>query len=264
METRGLIRGLRGAGILALLAIAVVALAEAGLLVWRIAAAPARTQLVANGGSLYGVLALMDVEPRKRPFEQADFEFVEIMGTMVGTAISRAHRETALQEKAFHDPLTGVANRALLEEHLNSAIARAQRTGERLALYYLDLDAFKPINFIYGHAAGDGALCEIARRLSLAVRQYDLVARIGGDEFVVLQSAINDDTAVDAMMRRLRRVTDKPIELFEGDTACFALSLGVAVYPNDGRTASELMMAADVAMYRRKAAGKRAAISGIG
>lgn len=154
-------------------------------------------------GALYGVLALMDTEPQKRSFEQADFEFVEVLGSMVGTALSRARRETDLQVKAFRDPLTGAANRALLEEHLDNAIARAHRTGERLALYYLDLDGFKPINDVYGHAAGDVVLCEITRRLSLAIREYDLVARIGGDEFVVLQSAISEIGSIKGMTQRL-------------------------------------------------------------
>jgi PAS domain S-box-containing protein len=127
-------------------------------------------------GRVYGAFAFIKDVSHQRELERRNAEL-----------------QSKLKEMAFHDSLTGLANRSLLEEHIDRAIARARRSGELLAVHYIDLDGFKPVNDQYGHAAGDEVLCEVARRFNRCVRDGDVVARVGGDEFVVLQSGVADD-----------------------------------------------------------------------
>jgi diguanylate cyclase (GGDEF)-like protein/PAS domain S-box-containing protein len=208
-------------------------------------------------GAPYGIVAFCGVEARAVPFAQADLDFLDLMSSFVGTAIERERRQHELEEMAFHDGLTGLANRALLEEHTVASIARARRTGERLAIHYIDLDGFKPINDTHGHAAGDEVLREVARRYSSVVREHDVVARVGGDEFVILQGAITDDTAIRALARRLLRALHDPIVLQSGASVHVGGSHGMAVFPKDAADAEALLQMADADMYRAKDAAHR-------
>jgi len=162
-----------------------------------------------------------------------------------------------LEDMAFHDPLTGLANRALLEEHVERGIARARRTGELLAIHYIDLDGFKPVNDNYGHAAGDEVLCEVARRFNRAVRDGDIVSRVGGDEFVVLQGSLSDDGAIRSLARRLIRSLHEPILLTSGVSVRVGGSLGIAIFPRDAKVTETLLQLADADMYRVKDAARR-------
>jgi diguanylate cyclase (GGDEF)-like protein/PAS domain S-box-containing protein len=157
---------------------------------------------------------------------------------------------------ALRDALTGLANRRLLDELLTTALARTSRSGMRLVVSYLDLDGFKAINDDYGHAIGDAVLEEVGRRLRAAVRDADVIARVGGDEFVVVQECPPDQT--DRLATRLGQLLSEAITLDGAAIQC-GVSIG-SVVAEPERDATAVVAAADAAMYivkrrRRSAAG---------
>ena len=160
-----------------------------------------------------------------------------------------------LSQLAYHDGLTGLPNRLRLEDHLRQAIALAGRRHEPLALLFIDLDRFKPINDQHGHAVGDQVLCEVARRLQASLRAADLVARLGGDEFVVLLTTLasHEDSLLVADKLMLALAEPMPIGAL---TLQVGASMGVARYPESGNTVAELLRSADAAMYQVKQAGR--------
>jgi diguanylate cyclase (GGDEF)-like protein/PAS domain S-box-containing protein len=165
------------------------------------------------------------------------------------TELRRAERE--LEHRASHDPLTGLPNRHLLQLELQQAIASAQQTGDRLALLYMDLDGFKGANDRGGHDAGDRLLCEVAQRLQLGLRQGDLVARVGGDEFVALLPGCRDANAAQVVADGLRARLNPPYTLADGLYHLNA-SVGIACFPADGEDPDTLLSHADRAMYEVK------------
>lgn len=170
------------------------------------------------------------------------------------TAMRQSHER--IEHIAFHDELTGLANRVLLNDRMRQAIALVHRDGVGLAVCYLDLDGFKPINDLHGHDAGDAVLREIAARLSRTVRAVDTVARIGGDEFVVL--LLLDGPAEDwvTAAQRLIGTTMDPVVLPGGEVVHIGMSVGVALCPRDGFDATALLTAADQALLQAKRDGK--------
>jgi diguanylate cyclase (GGDEF)-like protein len=154
---------------------------------------------------------------------------------------------------AFHDSLTGLANRSLFERDLDVALSRATREGREVAVLYVDLDEFKLVNDRLGHAAGDGVLREVALRLRRAVRAHDLVARIGGDEFVVALTDIEDDPLAHAaaVARHLSAALEEPI-VVDGDHCRVGASIGVSLFPGDAGDRDALLAGADAEMYRSK------------
>ncbi|HYM57011.1 MAG TPA: EAL domain-containing protein [Solirubrobacteraceae bacterium] len=161
----------------------------------------------------------------------------------------------ALAHQALHDPLTGLPNRTLLLDRLEQALARARRSGGRVAVVFIDVDRFKVVNDNFGHASGDGLLVQIASRLSEAVRASDSVARFGGDEFVLLLDGVENEHVTLQLTDRIRRDLVRPFSL-DGDEDFFATaSLGVALSDALGASAETLVRDADAAMYRAKAAG---------
>jgi diguanylate cyclase (GGDEF)-like protein/PAS domain S-box-containing protein len=163
--------------------------------------------------------------------------------------------ENRLRHLATHDNLTGLPNRTLLYDRLDQALARFHRLGHGVALFYCDLDRFKPVNDEQGHSAGDAVLREIARRIGGVVRATDTAARVGGDEFVVLVEGVDDVGLLRTMATRLIESISRPVAL--GDiTARVGVSIGL-VRAADGRDdVDTLMKLADRAMYRAKAAGR--------
>ncbi len=165
--------------------------------------------------------------------------------------------QAKLERMAHHDPLTGLPNRSLLADRMKQALARAQRNGGQIGLLFLDLDDFKPINDTLGHEAGDEALQEIARRLQAVVRQSDTLARVGGDEFVLLVADLDETQAADG----LRNLADKCLEavaapLHLNNAECgVGVSIGIALCGGGGR-ADTLLEAADKAMYEAKQRGR--------
>lgn len=157
-----------------------------------------------------------------------------------------------LQRLAYYDVLTGLPNRRLFLDRLERAIALSQRTGEGFSLLFVDLDRFKNINDAYGHGLGDALLVEAARRLREAIRDSDTVARLGGDEFIVLLADCRDAESGQRVADKLREVLAEPIRVGEHEFSISA-TIGIALHPEDGVTATDLLRSADVAMYHAKA-----------
>lgn len=160
-----------------------------------------------------------------------------------------------LEHLARHDVLTGLSNRRAFQERLELMLVRAQRSGERFALLFIDVDQFKGINDRWGHAGGDATLKIVALRLCAATRKADVVARVGGDEFVVLLDNPTHREDIVAIAEKLLDSVRSPI-LHEGQEIQVGFSIGISQYPGDGATAAELLSRADHAMYETKAAGR--------
>ncbi|GAB3383864.1 diguanylate cyclase domain-containing protein [Lysobacter fragariae] len=169
------------------------------------------------------------------------------------------HAERELEHRAGHDALTGLPNRYLLQRRLQEHMERAAQAGGGLALLYLDLDGFKAANDRCGHGAGDQVLREVAQRLQQSLRHGDLVARMGGDEFVVLLPDCSDAEAASAIAATLRARMQPAYTLPDGPLQLDA-SVGIACYPADGHDLDTLLAKADRAMYadKRRASRRRA------
>ncbi|MEY8875729.1 MAG: diguanylate cyclase [Leptothrix sp. (in: b-proteobacteria)] len=159
------------------------------------------------------------------------------------------------EHQARHDSLTRLPNRALLQERLDQALAAANRRGEAVAVCYLDLDGFKPINDNHGHAAGDEVLRSVAQRLLAMVRRDETVARLGGDEFVILLPRAGPRAELASLLQRLVAAVAQPVRLGTGIAVSVCATVGVAVSPDDGMDARALLSSADVALYAGKAEG---------
>lgn len=177
-------------------------------------------------------------------------------------AVSRRREAEARQiqaEKveylAYHDSLTGLANRSLLGRLLGQVIHQAHRRQGRLAMLFLDLDRFKIINDTLGHDVGDGLLREVANRLQGCLRESDLVARISGDEFVVVLPEVEDRALVETVAGKIIDILSRPY-VIAGRECEVTASVGISLYPDDGEDEETLMKHADTAMYRAKEAGK--------
>jgi diguanylate cyclase (GGDEF)-like protein len=182
---------------------------------------------------------------------------IEMAVRIAGISIERQRAEQRIRHMAHHDELTGLPNRALLNDRMAQALARSRRGGRPVAVLFLDLDGFKFINDSLGHAIGDRLLVEVAARLEASVRQGDTVARLGGDEFVVMLVDMEqaDDAALVA--QNILHALAQPV-LVEGETLHVTTSIGVAVHPADGGDAETLLKHADAAMYRAKEQGRNA------
>jgi diguanylate cyclase (GGDEF)-like protein len=160
-----------------------------------------------------------------------------------------------LRTLAENDSLTGLANRYYFDESLRAAILRAQCRDEKLALLFLDLDNFKIINDGLGHVIGDQVLKEVADRLVQVVRSGDLVCRLGGDEFAILAHHFESQEAISQLAQRILDDLRRPIQIGSSENI-ISTSIGIAAYPDAGETASDLLKAADMAMYRAKQDGR--------
>ncbi|CAN5621081.1 EAL domain-containing protein [soil metagenome] len=156
---------------------------------------------------------------------------------------------------AFHDPLTGLANRGLFDERLARTLAESRGTGKSVALHYFDLDRFKNVNDTLGHPAGDELICAMSRRLVEATRETDIVARIGGDEFAIIQTGVNSPGEAEVLCMRIVEAVNEAFEL-SGTRVNISVSIGVALAPADACEATELARKADIALYEAKAAGR--------
>ena len=163
--------------------------------------------------------------------------------------------EEHLQHMAQYDALTHLPNRALFSDRLKQAIATAQRNKARLALMFIDLDRFKPVNDTYGHGVGDLLLKEVASRIQDCLRESDTAARIGGDEFVILLPAIETPQDATKVGKKVLDTLNRPFKL-AGHTLEISGSIGVAVYPEHGKEERLLVKSADIAMYHAKKNGR--------
>jgi diguanylate cyclase (GGDEF)-like protein/PAS domain S-box-containing protein len=161
-----------------------------------------------------------------------------------------------IKEIAFYDDLTGLPNRRLVDDRLNQALAQAERSEQLLAVCYLDLDGFKPINDTYGHAAGDRLLIEIARRLQASVRANDTVGRMGGDEFVLLLTGLENVEEYQVVLERVIEAINQPVAVDATPDATVTSSIGVALFPQDATSPDTLLRYADQSMYIAKQNGR--------
>ncbi|QEL66413.1 hypothetical protein OTERR_29370 [Oryzomicrobium terrae] len=163
--------------------------------------------------------------------------------------------ERLLQRMAHQDPLTGVANRLLLDARLGQAVSQARRNGKQFAVLLIDLDRFKPVNDQYGHAVGDALLSAVATRLTALVRGSDTVARLGGDEFILLLEDVHYREDVERLASGVVASLSAPFEV-EGLRLLVGASVGIAIYPEHGEDAQTLIQRADQAMYAAKNGGR--------
>ncbi|MBC7415291.1 MAG: diguanylate cyclase, partial [Herminiimonas sp.] len=162
-----------------------------------------------------------------------------------------------VRHMALHDPLTGLPNRSLLTERLAQLIAMSNRESRRIALMYIDLDGFKLVNDTWGHGMGDKVLQVVSTRLVDLLRATDSVARIGGDEFVILLDNPESRDNVATVASLIIDAVNAPMR-FDENTVHVGASMGIAIFQNNGKTADGLIKDADDAMYAAKAAGKNA------
>jgi len=165
--------------------------------------------------------------------------------------------EQKIAEMATHDSLTGLPNRTLLSDRLTMGLALSRRTGNRLAVLMLDLDKFKAVNDTMGHGAGDQLLKAVAERLQSVTRKSDTIARVGGDEFVLVLPQVSQPANASRLAQRILDVFREPL-VFDGHQLNITTSIGIAVYPEDGKDIEILLKNADTAMYRAKEQGRDA------
>jgi diguanylate cyclase (GGDEF)-like protein len=202
---------------------------------------------------LIGVLA----GSRNRALEQvhrATTELREDIDRREAVEAQLREREEQLRHLAFHDPLTGLANRILFYDRVSHALLTHARNRETFAVLFIDLDGFKQINDRYGHAAGDSVLCEVAGRLRQGLRAGDTVARFGGDEFAVLVERLTDAPDASRAAERIVTSVRQPIDL-GGPAVTVTASVGIAMN-RLGDSADDILREADQAMYAAKTAGK--------
>lgn len=206
---------------------------------------------------LLGAL-LVSRNDSQNTFSALDQELIHFVGTQIAAAVERQRMLHRLQQLALYDSLTQLPNRTLLEDRMQSAMARARRDQTNLALLYIDLDRFKEVNDNYGHAIGDLLLQQVARRLDACLRECDTVARLGGDEFVILLENLEQDDHVGKVADKVTDVLSQPFVLMSHRIS-ITPSLGAAHYPVHGSDIKSLVHHADMQMYsaKRQSASQR-------
>lgn len=197
-----------------------------------------------------GVLACKSY-PGGARYNEQDQELLQFVSTQIATAIERQQMQARLQYMAQYDQLTALPNRALLYDRLNVALLKARRERGHLSLLFLDLDKFKQVNDTLGHQVGDRLLQEVARRLKQCLRESDTVARVGGDEFVILLQPIPLPEHAALVKEKIRDALRPPINI-EKHKLSIVPSIGIAHYPDHGDNEEQLLKYADQAMYAEK------------
>ncbi len=205
------------------------------------------------GEEFYGAIEFFAREPRQPDPEL--MQIARITGSQIGQFMARKAAEEDLHFVASHDPLTGLFNRSIFNERLQQALAQAARFERSLALLFIDLDGFKHVNDTLGHFAGDALLAELAIRLRAALREGDVIGRMGGDEFVVLIEEFSEANQVAEVAKKMLEQATRPFKL-QGREFQVTASLGISIYPDDGEDAEALLKNADTAMYLVKQQGK--------
>lgn len=185
-------------------------------------------------------------------FSKKDQELLQFVSTQIATAIERQQIQVRLTYMAQYDHLTGLPNRGFLYDRLKVALANARRKQGRLSVLYIDLDKFKQVNDTLGHNAGDLLLQEVAARLQQCVRASDTVARIGGDEFVVLLPTVSLPEQAALVAEKIRNILNQPFTI-DGHNLNVVPSIGIALFPEHGNDEQQLLRHADKAMYFAKA-----------
>lgn len=191
-----------------------------------------------------------------REIDDLRIDFNGLIGELAAWQDHLRNENRELSHKATHDPLTGLPNRASFEETLSRTIAVAERHEQPFVVMLADGNGFKSINDRFGHVAGDAVLVEIAGRLRLAMRQTDMAARIGGDEFALLLAPPTQPETVDRVIAAIEQAMLQPVRLPSGTLVNFSLTFGSASYPEDGDSIFTLVHHADLQMYARKATSR--------
>ena len=209
---------------------------------------------IENNDNVYGYLTLQSVT-KNRAWGTVDKNNLMIIMNIIAGTIERIRQEKQIHFMAYYDTLTGLPNRTLFRDRLNQAVLLSERTCELIAVIFMDLDSFKNVNDTLGHEGGDELIIEVARKLSETLRKSDTVSRFGGDEFLIMVKNM-------ANIDDVYKVADKMISIFRtpfdvrGQEIYVSASIGIAVYPFDGRDADTLIRNADIAMYQAKTRGK--------
>lgn len=218
-----------------------------------------------GGESILGIEAqrqkangeLFDLSASMSPLRDDDGAVIGFL-TIAADVTARKQTERQVEFLAYRDVLTGLPNRLLLQDRFTQAVARAERNACKVALLFLDLDHFKTINDSLGHATGDALLKDVARRLSECMREMDTISRQGGDEFLVVLSDLEGVEMIGPVLLKIRERLQQPM-LYDGHELIISSSIGVALYPDDGRDFETLLKKADTALYRAKDAGRNQA-----
>ena len=215
------------------------------------------TPILSHKGKILGTFAIYASEVREPAEVEAGLAgLIDVATRIAGIAIERKQAEDRIHFMANHDALTGLPNRALLNDRLSQAILYAQRYDRWVTALFVDLDNFKFINDSLGHNAGDELLKTVARRMVSCIRATDTVVRIGGDEFViVLFDQPKDVDVISEIVRKIQSAIAEPVRL-EGHDLSVTSSIGIANYPNDGVDTDALLANADAALYRAKDVGR--------
>ena len=203
-----------------------------------------------------------DISERKMAQEELEARVRERTAELAATNVRLEHEiaerrqiELQIRHLANHDALTDLPNRRLLEDRLEQALKISRRSGNLLAAMFIDLDDFKPVNDTLGHRVGDLLLQAVARRLCKLVRESDTVARVGGDEFVLLLPELHSRLDAIHIAERVMHSLAEPFAI-EGHKLCIGMSIGIGLFPDDGNDADSLLSCADTAMYRAKEVGR--------
>ncbi len=200
--------------------------------------------------------ALIRLSRTTPPFSTDELRFLEVVASQTALALERVKLIAFLERLSLTDPLTGVANRRHLEWRLSEEVARSSRYQYPLSALMLDIDHFKQVNDTYGHQVGDEVLKQLAQRLQQTLRRTDFIARYGGEEFLILAPQTPSDRAL-LMAERLRQlVANKPFSITPDLNLTITVSIGVAIFPDHAQNESELVKAADAALYRAKETGR--------
>ncbi len=199
--------------------------------------------------------ALLAARASGNPFTERETASIRELANRVAVAIAAGEREAELFRRAHFDALTGLPNRELLEDRLQQAVAQAQREEQSLAVLFIDLDGFKAINDTLGHRNGDEMLKETGLRLATVLRHADTVARLGGDEYAIVLPQVHGPLEAEAVAVKAVEALKQPF-VMDGRELFISASIGIAMFPEDGGSAEELLRKADMAMYSAKDAGK--------
>jgi len=168
----------------------------------------------------------------------------------------RKRYEEQLETLANYDPLTGLANRALLSSHLKNSIEKAKRNKKQISVLMFDLDRFKDVNDSFGHAAGDELLQQVAQRFDVRLRDGDIISRLGGDEFAIVLEHLNRSEDAGRIAKEMIDAQNAPYKLIGGAVVHIGMSAGIVIFPDHGENASELLQHADAALYKAKGEGR--------